>query len=113
VGSLRRIAEDYVNFLRVYGARVAAADVLSAMSLAAGSLYQPVLAQLFVNALGRYPPATLLELDDGRCARVTSPARSPETFATPLVRLVDVRSGALGEVVDLKTGPAIRRALPG
>ncbi|HEY7725269.1 MAG TPA: HD domain-containing protein, partial [Anaeromyxobacteraceae bacterium] len=113
VGSLLRLAEDYASFLRVYGTRVAAADVLSAMSLAAGSLYHPVLAQLFVNALGRYPPATLVELEDGRCARVTSPARSPETFATPLARLVDARSGALGDLVDLAGGPAIRRALAG
>ena len=84
------------------------------MSRAAGRLYQPALAQLMVNVLGRYPPGPLLELDDGRFARSVSPVRSPETFAQPLIRVYDLRTRALsGEREDLALAGEVRRAMPG
>lgn len=114
VGSILRIAEDYSGFLRVYGQRVAAPDVLAAMSRAGGAVYHPALMQLLVNALGPYPPGTLLELDDGRRARSTSPVRSPERFAAPLVRLLDPATGEpSGAILDLAAGPGVKKALPG
>jgi hypothetical protein len=114
VGSILRIAEDYSSFVRVYGQRITQADVLAAMSRAAGAFYHPVLAQLLVNALGRFPPGTLLELADGRRVRSTSPVRSPETFAAPLARFVDPATGEpSGPIIDLSAGPAVKRALPG
>jgi hypothetical protein len=100
--------------VRVYGARVSPADALGAMARAAGTFYHPALAQLLVNVLGRYPPGTLLELEDGRFARAVAPVRSRETFATPLARLCDPRTRALApERLDLAAGPRIVRALPG
>jgi len=114
VGAILRIAEDYASFLRVYGNRVTATDVLGAMSRAAGAVYQPTLVQVFVNALGQYPPGSLLELADGHLARSASPVRSRETFGAPLARLCDPSSGALtAEVLDLAKGPSVRRPLPG
>lgn len=114
VGSILRIAEDYSSFVRVYGQRITAGDVLAAMSRAAGAYYHPALTQLLVNSLGRFPPGTLLELADGRRARSTSPVRSPERFAAPLARFVDPATGeASGPILDLAAGPAVKRALPG
>jgi hypothetical protein len=113
-GALLRLAEDYVNVARLFGARVLRADALGAMVRGAGTLYHPVLVQALVNALGRHPPGTLLELEDGRFARVAAPARSPELWEHPLVRVLDprTREPAL-EVLDLAQGPRVRRAVPG
>jgi hypothetical protein len=114
LGAVLRLAEDYATLLRVYGARISPADALGAIARAAGTQYHPVLAQVMVNALGRFPPGTLLELADGRYARSVSPVRSPETFGAPLVRVYDLRTRALSaERLDLAAGPAVRRALPG
>lgn len=113
-GAILRLAEDYVNVYRLFGGKVLRADGLGAMVKAAGTLYHPVLVQVMVNALGRHPPGTLLELEDGRYVRVAAPARSPELWDRPLVRPVDVRTHELSaEIVDLARGPRIRRAVAG
>ena len=109
-GCLLRLSDDYANLLRLWPGRVSPADALGAVAGAAGRLYHPALVQLAVNSLGRYPPGTLLELEDGRFARSISPVRSPATFAAPLARLQDPAPGA---VLDLAKGPRVRRALPG
>jgi hypothetical protein len=113
-GALLRLAEDYVNAVRIYGAKITRASALSAMVRAGGSLYQPALAQVMVNALGLHPPGTLLELADGRVVRVAAPPPSPERFAQPVVQhtLPGTRLPA-GPVFDLEAGDSIRRALPG
>jgi hypothetical protein len=113
-GAVLRLAEDYVNVVRLFGARVLRADALGAMLRGAGATYHPVLAQALVNALGRHPPGTLLELEGGAYARVAAPARSPELWDQPLVRMLDPRTHQLAEeVVDLARGPRVRRAVPG
>ena len=112
-GCLLRLSDDYVNLLRLWPGRISPADALGAISGAAGKLYHPALAQLLVNALGRYPPGTLLELEDGRRVRSVSPVRSPATFAAPLTRVVGAQGSAIGPLVDLATGPRVKRALPG
>jgi hypothetical protein len=113
-GSILRLAEDYVNVVRLYGAKVTRDAALGAMLKAGGKLYQPVLAQLLVNALGRFPPGSLLELDDGRLGRSTAPARGAELWEKPLVRLLDPATRRpVGELLDLARGGAIRRVLPG
>ncbi len=113
-GAILRLAEDYSNVVRLYGAKVTRDAALGAMLKAGGKLYQPVLAQLLVNALGRFPPGTLLELADGRHGRSTAPARGEELWDKPLVRLLDPTTHRpVGELVDLARGGAIRRALPG
>jgi hypothetical protein len=111
-GCIVRLSDDYANLLRLWPGKISPADALGAMAGAAGKLYHPVLVQLLVNALGRYPPGTLLELEDGRHARSISPVRSPATFAAPLARLHDGPPSPQG-VVDLAKGPRVKRALPG
>jgi hypothetical protein len=114
IGEVLRIAEDYSTLLRVYQQRISPVDALGAMARAAGRFYHPVLMQVTINQLGRYPPRTLLELDDGRLVRSISPARSPETFANPLVRAVnDGAQATIGEAVELDRLGAVRRVLPG
>jgi hypothetical protein len=114
LGAILRLAEDYANLIRLYGTKVGRAEALGAMVKAGGRLYHPVLAQLLVNALGRYPPGTLLELADGRYGRVAAPARRPELWDKPLVRLLDQRSQLpTGPLIDLAEGPGPRRAVPG
>jgi HD-GYP domain-containing protein (c-di-GMP phosphodiesterase class II) len=113
-GAILRMAEDYVNVARLFGARVLRADALGAMRKGAGALYHPVLIQLLINALGRHPPGTLLELEDGRYVRVAAPARSAELWATPLVRPLDPHTReVLPQVLDLARGPRIKQAVPG
>jgi hypothetical protein len=113
-GAILRIAEDYANVVRLYGAKVTRDAALGAMLKAGGKLYHPVLAQLLVNALGRFPPGTLVELADGRFGRSTAPARGEELWDKPLVRLLDPATRQpVGELVDLARGGVIRRALPG
>jgi HD-GYP domain-containing protein (c-di-GMP phosphodiesterase class II) len=112
-GCLLRLCDDYDNLLRLWPGKVSPADALGAVAAAAGRLYHPTLVQLLVNSLGRYPPGTLLELEDGRWARSISPARTAETFAAPLARLQQPGAPAPGGVLDLARGPRVRRALPG
>jgi hypothetical protein len=115
LGELLRLAEDYATLVRVAGAKGSPAHALAAIARGAGRLYHPALAQLLVNVLGRYPPGTLVELADGRMARSASPARSAQTFAAPLVHLLDPRTKTFSrDLLDLAVaGPAVRRALPG
>lgn len=113
-GEMLRLAEDYTTLLRVYAKRISPADALGAIARAAGRYYHPTITQLMVNALGRYPPGTLLELDDGRLVRSVAPARSRETFEMPLVRPIDRETGAIaGDRIDLAQGGTVRRVLPG
>jgi len=113
-GAILRLAEDYCTVVRLFGTRILRADALGAMLKGGGTLYHPSLAQAMVNALGRHPPGTLLELEDGRYARSTAPARSPELWDKPIVRLLDPRTGQLRvEMLDLAEGPRVRRAMAG
>jgi hypothetical protein len=112
-GCIVRLSDDYANLLRLWPGKISPADALGAMAGAAGRLYHPALVQLLVNALGRYPPGTLLELEDGRYARSISPVRSPATFAAPLARLHGERPPSPQGILDLAKGPRVKRALPG
>ena len=113
-GAVLRLAEDWVNVVRIYGAKITRDVALGAMLRAGGKLYQPALAQLLVNALGRFPPGTILELADGRLARVAAPARGADLWDKPLVRLLDPATRqATGGFVDLARGGGVRRALAG
>jgi hypothetical protein len=113
-GQILRLAEDYVTLLRVHPSRISPADALGAIAVSGGKIYHPTLGQIMVNALGRYPPGTLLELEDGRYARSVSPVRAPASFDRPLVRIYDLRTAALGgERLDMALGGSVRRVLPG
>jgi hypothetical protein len=77
-----------------------------------------VLLQLLINALGAYPPGSLLKLPDGRIVRSVAPARGPDTFAQPLARCLRLPDGSpapLGlPLVDLRGVAPLQllRALP-
>jgi hypothetical protein len=113
-GALLRLAEDYVNAVRFYGARITRAAALAAVARAGGALYHPALAQVMVNALGAWPPGSLIALADGRVVRVAVPPASPDRFARPVVQHTDPTTrNAVGPTFDLGPGDAIAQALPG
>ena len=74
--------------------------------------------QAFVNLMGMYPPGTLLDVEIplaiGKYTFVllsSSLTRTPETFATPLCRLIQLPDGSdcpdsySGKVIDLAKRP--------
>jgi hypothetical protein len=111
------IAEDYDTLTQARtGSALSPHEALSRLAAGAGSAYDPVLVQILVNVLGRFPPGTLLQLTDGRVARVVSLVRDPQTFAQPLVRLerlVDRAAYVAETVIDLADAdaPAVERAV--
>ncbi len=110
-GRLLAIVEDYDTQVRPRGGGLSPADALGRVLQGAGTIYDPVLAQLFANALGRFPPGTLLTLADGRQARSVSVVRGPGTFETPLVRVVRLADGsspAEQTLVDLAQQPELQ-----
>lgn len=107
-----RIADDYDTLTRQRkdGPFMAPPDALSLMVGAAGSFYDPALIQIFVNKLGRYPPGSLLQLNDGRWALSMTGVRSPEDFESPLCLIAREADGSfpVEEVeVDLAEEPGL------
>lgn len=76
-----------------------------------GTRYDPVLAKLFVNALGLYPAGTLCQLTSGELAVVVRNNPDPELWESPGVKIIAAPGGAAvdGEVVDLADPSAGRR----
>jgi hypothetical protein len=103
-GRILRIAEDLDNLARRGGMTPPVA--LGAMLGAVGSTYDPVLMQVAVNRLGRYPPGTRVQLDDGRVGTAMSLVRSPSQFERPRVltddgQLIDLATTSLGRVAHV------------
>jgi len=74
------------------------------MWAARGTVYDPDLLALFVQAMGLYPPGSLLELSDGRWVVSVSGGRDAERFAWPLARVVRDKEGRVrdgAEEMDL------------
>ena len=110
-GRILHIADDYDALVR---SGVSPAQAIGSIRGGAGLRYDPVLFQAFINRMGRYPPGTLLKLDDGRIVRTTSVVRSPETFAQPramLVRGADGKPPAAAEAVDLAQGAKVAQVI--
>ena len=103
------IADDYDILTRTrpgFGPALSAPDAISRMAAQGGKAYDPLLLQIFINSLGPLPPGSLCQLSDGRIVAVASAVRSPETFATPLCRVLRLGDGSkpTGTVdVDLAT----------
>jgi hypothetical protein len=116
-GRILRVAEDYDTLARRSG-KLSPTLALAAMLKWAGTRYDAVILQLLINALGAYPPGTLLKLEDGRVVRSAAPARSPETFATPLARCLRLADGSAAPedlpLLDLRGAGTLQllRALP-
>lgn len=77
-------------------------EALAAMCGEAGRFYDPVLLQVLINRLGRYPMGTELVLDDGRRLRVSGLVSSAEAWDRPC------GEGASGETIDLATEPSVQ-----
>jgi hypothetical protein len=111
-----RIAEDYDAMLRRAGGGMSPPQALKHLAAYAGERYDPVLVQLLVNTLGRYPPGSLLQLEDGRIVTVTSIVRSPFSFDLPLCAVVAQADGSRPTErinVDLTKEGVVVRALGG
>ena len=76
-----------------------------------GSLYDPVLAKLFVNAVGVYPVGTLCLLSTRELAVVLQSNADPERWEEPRVKVISTPAGDAvdGDVVDLAEPKAGRR----
>lgn len=99
-----RIAEDFDNFSASRRAHFSPARALELMVPLSGTAYDPVLFQLFMNRLGKYPPGTLLKLTDGRIVCSRSLVRIPEAFDRPecfLVREADGTPSKVSGLIDL------------
>lgn len=111
-----RVCEDYDNLIRRRGRGLPPTQALAHIAGGAGRRYDPVVVQAFVNAMGLFPPGTVLELEDRRIVRVVSVARSPKSWARPLCR---TEVGADGKFhagppayVDLALEGKVVRELP-
>jgi hypothetical protein len=113
-----RIAEDFSNMSSRRGSGFTPHEALARMASGAGTRYDPVMMQAFVNLMGKYPPGTLLDVEIplviGTYTFVlmsSSLTRSVETFETPLCRLIQLPDGTdcpesyAGKVIDLAKRP--------
>ncbi len=90
------IADDFdilTRFRPGRGPVLAMPDAMARMTAAAGSLYDPDLFQAFANAMGPFPPGSMLQLADGHIVVSVSGVRSAETFAAPLCRVIRLPDG--------------------
>ncbi len=101
------LADDYDTMTRERNGRpapYAPPDAVACMAAQGFKAYDADLLQAMINVLGPYPPGTVLRLHDGRVVVSASTVRSPETFRTPLCRLLrraDGRRPSGDEMVDL------------
>ena len=113
-----RIAEDYSNMSARRGGGLNPHETLARMAAGAGTRYDPVLMQLFVNLMGKYPPGTLLDVEIPLTMGThqfvlmsSSLVRDPESFDKPLCRLIQLPDGTdcpssyTEKVIDLMKRP--------
>ena len=113
-----RIAEDYSNMSSRRGGGFNPHEALARMAAGSGNRYDPSLMQTFVNLMGRYPPGTLLDVEISLSIGTytfimmsNSLVRSPETFAQPMCRLIQLPDGTdcpdsyAGKMIDLSKRP--------
>ena len=110
------IADDFETLtrFRANGALMSPPTALARMYAARGTEYDPDLLQLFVNRVGRYPPGSVLELDDGRWVLVLSGVRATELFERPfteVVRLADGTEPMMPIPLDLADEGTVRRVV--
>jgi HD-GYP domain-containing protein (c-di-GMP phosphodiesterase class II) len=109
------IADDYDTMTRHrkdQGPVHAPADALRLMAASPG--YDPVLVQLFVNRMGKYPPGSVLRLGDGTLVVSLSGVRSTDSFAAPrckVVRMADGEPPPRELWVDLAKGGRVEEVL--
>jgi HD-GYP domain-containing protein (c-di-GMP phosphodiesterase class II) len=118
-GRIIAIADCYdaLTSSRVYQRTATTPDAaLRHIMQKAGSLYDPILAKLFANALGVYPAGTLCQLSSGELAVVLQGNPDPELSDRPRVKVIAARTGApldgpLLDLADPAAGRAVARTL--
>ncbi len=110
------IADDFETLTRYRsgGPLMSPPTALAKMYASKGIEYDPALLQLFVNRVGRYPPGSVLELEDGRWVLVLSGVRAPELFDQPfteVMRLADGTEPTEQTNVDLADEGVVRRVV--
>lgn len=104
---------DALTSSRVYRREADPPDVTLRYILErSGTIYDPILAKLFVNALGVYPVGTLCQLSSGELAVVMESQQDPEQWERPHVKIIaDPRGEPVdGDLVNL-ADPAAGRTL--
>ncbi|MFI5142502.1 MAG: HD-GYP domain-containing protein [Thermoanaerobaculales bacterium] len=97
------IADDYDILTRPRTGRtrvLSTPDCLARMAAQSGKAYDPLLLQLFINAMGRFPPGAVLRLADGHVVVSASAVRSPQTFAAPRARVLQRPDGSVPSAVE-------------
>lgn len=84
---------------RAYRRPQAPEDAMKAIMAGAGTLYDPVLARIFLQEMGVYPVGTIVRLDGGGLAIVRRPGRASP--ARPVVGLIETRTAHPVVVSDL------------
>jgi HD-GYP domain-containing protein (c-di-GMP phosphodiesterase class II) len=113
-GRIIAIADCYdaLTSSRVYRREAEPPDVtLRYILQKSGTLYDPVLSKLFVNALGLYPVGTLCLLSTHELAVVVENNPDPERWETPRVQVIADPGGSMveGRLADLADPQAERR----
>ena len=75
---------------------------------------KPTLVQILINAMGAYPPGTMLQLVDSRIVESVGLARGKETWDRPMVRVrwdPDLGEPEEDVIVDLAEEGKVRWAL--
>jgi hypothetical protein len=91
------IADDFdilTRFRPGRGPIHAIPDAMARMAAGSATHYDPDLFQAFANAVGPFPPGSLLQLADGHVVVSVSGVRSRETFAAPLCRVIRAPDGS-------------------
>jgi len=94
-GRILRVAEDYDLLVSSRPGQVPLPPpaALAVMWAGRGPEYDAILLALFVQAMGLYPPGTVLELSDGSWALSVSGGRDHERFSWPVVQPVRAADG--------------------
>jgi len=71
------------------------ADAFALMLTKAGTLFDPLLLKVFINAVGTYPVGSVVRLDTGEVAMVIAGPADPGNVDRPSVRVLRPEKGAL------------------
>ena len=109
------IAEAYDALTtRAHGPRLSPPEALQRLQAYSNTRYDPTLVQILINAMGAYPPGTMLQLADTRIVESVGLARSEATWALPVARVrwdPDLGEPEDDVLVDLAEGGRVRWAL--
>jgi putative nucleotidyltransferase with HDIG domain len=97
-------AYDAMTSQRPYSAARMQDEAMGIIVKTSGTALDPTLVRLFVDALGYFPPRSVVLLSTGETAVVVSP--SPADPARPVVRVIADSTGAFTDAFDLDLSDA-------